>query len=77
MADLPVGIAVKRVREHRGMRKCDLSIASGLTRQYIWKVESGFVQPHIETLDSLAIGLNIELWKLLRFAQKLRKEMEL
>lgn len=76
MADLPIGDAVRLWREGRGMDKGDLARTSGLTRQYIWKIESGFVNPTMETLDSVAIGLGTELWRLMRFTQKLRNHME-
>jgi transcriptional regulator with XRE-family HTH domain len=74
MADLPIGVAVQKIRENRGFTKLEVARVSGLTRQYLWKIESGFVNPTLPVLDAVSRGLNIELWKLIRFAQKLQLE---
>ena len=74
--DLPIGQAIRDLRIYRGLSQADLADRMGCERQFINKHEQNKHTPVMDTFDRFAIALNIQPWKLLRYAQKLRKQME-
>jgi len=76
MADLPVGVAVKIIREHFKLTQAQVADRMGCPRTYISKVENGHAVPQIDQLMRLAHSMQIEGWRLLRYIEKLKKQME-
>ncbi len=52
---------IRRIRKERGLTQRGLADASGVDQATISLVESGKRRPHLETLDSLADALGVEV----------------
>lgn len=52
---------LRRIRKDKGLTQRDLAAASGVDKATISLVESGKRRPHLETLDSLAAVLEVEI----------------
>ena len=52
---------IRRIRKERGLTQRGLAAASGVDQATISMVESGKRRPHLETLDSLADALGVEV----------------
>lgn len=76
MADLPIGAAVKGVRLQRGMSQNDVARAMGCPQAYISRIENGHTLPMMDQLARLAVALRIELWRLVRHAERLQAKLE-
>lgn len=51
---------LKRLRAHRNMSQADLARASGLSREYIARLELGQQDPTLGTLQKLAKALKVK-----------------
>ena len=67
-------IALKTIREAKGISADDLAERTGLTKMKIWNYESGRNQPDPETLCKLADVLDVSLDMLVRGKEKDRPE---
>jgi len=76
MADLPIGLALKQVRNHRRLSQSQLASRMDCEQSFITKIESGVGYPQIETLIRFSIALRIDVWRIVRHACKLQREME-
>ena len=56
---------LKELRAKRKMSQADLSEASGLSREYIARLELGQQDPTLGTLEKLAKALKVKVGKLL------------
>ena len=45
---------LERVRVEKGMSQVEFAERIGVTRQAVWKMESGFMNPSVETLKLIA-----------------------
>lgn len=63
-------IALKTIREAKGISVDDLAEKTGLTKMKIWNYESGRNQPDPETLCKLADALDVSLDMLVRGKEK-------
>jgi len=54
-------IIVKEVREKNNYTLRQLSIISGVSKSTISKVENGRCSPTLDTLEKIAIGLNVHI----------------
>jgi len=52
---------IRRIRKERGLTQRGLAAASGVDQATISMAESGKRRPHLETLDSLAAALGVEV----------------
>lgn len=52
-----VGLALRAVRQARGMSQADLSKATGIPQSHVCNIEAGKVNPTIKTLNRLAEAL--------------------
>jgi transcriptional regulator with XRE-family HTH domain len=52
---------IRRIRKERGLTQRGLAAASGVDQATISMAESGKRRPHLETLDSLADALGVEV----------------
>lgn len=60
-----VGKTVKSLREQRGLTIVQLAEKSGLSHQTVRNLEYGRFAPAVETLESLARALGVELGALI------------
>jgi putative transcriptional regulator len=56
---------LKELRADRGMSQADLAEKSGLSREYIARLETGKQDPTLTTLMKLAQALKVKVGKLL------------
>lgn len=59
-----VCLKVKFERQKRGFSQEELALKSGLSRNAIWKIESGRVSPTIVSLEKIAHALGMEFSEL-------------
>ena len=60
MINEKICIKVKFERQKKGLSQEDLGFKAGLSRNAIWKIESGRVSPTIATLEKIAQALEID-----------------
>ena len=58
-------IKIKLERQKRGLSQEDFAEKAGLSRNAIWKIETGQVSPTLETLEKIAAGLEMEFLDLM------------
>jgi len=58
-----VGERIRALREEQKMTRGDVQKRTGLQRTYIWRVENGFTIPAIETLEKVARGLEVPIYR--------------
>ena len=58
------GLAVREVRARRGLSQMGLGQAAGLHHNYVGAIERGEINPTLETIDKLAVGLDMPLSEL-------------
>ena len=60
MTGRKVALKIKFERMKKNLSQEELALSSGLSRNSIWKIETGKVSPTIETLDKIARALEID-----------------
>jgi transcriptional regulator with XRE-family HTH domain len=60
-----IGKRLRIMREAKGLSQGDIERRSGLLRSYISRVEGGYTEPSLATLDKFAKALGIEPYQLL------------
>ena len=55
---------LRELREHKNMTQGDIEEKTGLLRCYISRVENGHTTPAIETLEKMAVALEVPLYPL-------------
>src|SRR5262245_49310871 len=68
-----IGIALKRVRESKGMSQYALAESSGLSREHIRKLEGGESDATLGTLQRLANALNVGVMVLIASRERLEE----
>jgi transcriptional regulator with XRE-family HTH domain len=76
MADLPIGLAVRRVRRRKKMTQIQLAKITGFPRTYICNAERGAKHPQIDNMCLFADALQMEPWQLVYIACQIRKKLE-
>jgi transcriptional regulator with XRE-family HTH domain len=59
------GAAIRYLRKQRGLSARALSIKAGLSPAYVFKVETGAIEPSLRTFARLAVALGMtmaEVW---------------
>ena len=69
--DEAFGLAIRKLREERGISQERLGEISGLHRNYIGGVERGELNPTLRTIRRIAAGLGISASELIAFSEKL------
>jgi transcriptional regulator with XRE-family HTH domain len=59
-----IGSRLKKLREERNLSQGDIEKRTGLLRCYISRVENGHTVPSLETLERLAVSLELPLFQL-------------
>ena len=65
-----VKIMLKEVRSKRKISLRQLEALSGISISTLCRIENGLVSPTIFELDRIAIGLDVNLWVLVKFIKK-------
>jgi transcriptional regulator with XRE-family HTH domain len=73
---IPIGLAVRGVREHRKLSQALLAKEAGCYRTMICKVETARKRVTVDMLLSHSTALRISPAKLLRYAQSLESAKE-
>ncbi len=60
---MDIGKRLRQLRLARGLSQGDIERRTGLMRSYVSRVEGGFTQPTIETLERWAKALGLELYQ--------------
>lgn len=61
----PFGAKLLRLREAAGLSMQQLGERAGISRQYVWRLEQGALQPSLETAQRLAraLGKTLAVWE--------------
>jgi transcriptional regulator with XRE-family HTH domain len=65
-----IGLALKTIREQRGMSQSELESLTGLARTNLSRLESGHTVPSLNTLALLAAAYQTTVWKIVKFAEE-------
>ncbi len=71
------GIRVKELRKNRGLSQEELAEKTDISSKYLSRVEMGQHFPSIDTLESLAKALQVELKDFFEFAHEAKSSREL
>lgn len=58
---IQVGNRLKSLRKSKGISQTYIAYKTGKDRQYIYKIETGKVNPTISTIALIALALNVSL----------------
>lgn len=70
---IPVGKALKLIREQKNISQGYMYYLCGLERTYICRVEKGRTEPKMQQLEKFAKAFDTEVWKIVRYAERLEK----
>ncbi len=59
-----IGDRLRELREQKGLTRIQMEKRTGLLRSYLCRVEKGHTVPAVDTLEKLALGLRMPLYKL-------------
>jgi transcriptional regulator with XRE-family HTH domain len=76
MADIPIGMAIRHVREHWGLSKSQLARKMGCQVTYVTNVEKDISGLSVQKLQHFAEVLQTPAWKILRHAERLKERIE-
>ena len=60
MISKKICLKIKFERQKRGFSQEEFALKSGLSRNAIWKIESGKVSPTLESLEKIAKALDMD-----------------
>ena len=69
-ATVLVGERIKELRKQSTLSQEQLAVQAGLTTSYIGMLERGLKSPTVDTLEKIAIALEVEIEELFRFPGK-------
>ncbi len=72
-APIAIGVTIREFRLQRGMSQGDIEKRTGLLRCYLSRVENGHTIPSLETLQKIAVALDLPLSHF--FAEEQVREM--
>lgn len=61
-----VGTVIRKTREEQRLSRTDLEALSGVSAETIYEVETGRVNPRVDTLYMIANGLGVPLHDLMK-----------
>lgn len=64
-----LGIRIRNIREEKSISQTRLSELSGIVREQISRIENGQINPTIESIFKLSVGLNTSMNELLNFPE--------
>jgi transcriptional regulator with XRE-family HTH domain len=72
---LPVafGLALRRLREERGLSQEELAIRTGLHRNHVGEIERAEANPTLKTVDLIATALDLPASELIARSEALRR----
>ena len=60
------GKRLRKIRLQRGLTQVDLEVHTGLSRQFISRLEAGLKEPCLRTLETFADAFEISISQLMR-----------
>ena len=60
MINEKICLKIRFERQKKGMSQEELALEAGLSRNAIWKIESGRVSPTVITLEKIAAALDMD-----------------
>ncbi len=66
---MQLGKAIERLRQQEGLSQEKLSLMTGISRQYLIKIEHGMANPTVELLHRIAGGLGISIARIMNEAE--------
>ena len=66
------GLAVRRLREERGISQEELGQLTGLHRNHVGQIERAELNPTLKSVELIARALTVEPSELISLAEKLR-----
>lgn len=76
MDDLPIGYAIKNVRESRKLTQLQVAERMGCDRAHVSRHELDRARPSLESFVRLCDAMGAEPWRVLRFMCRLRDQLE-
>ncbi|EPK6573472.1 helix-turn-helix domain-containing protein [Klebsiella quasipneumoniae] len=73
---LNIGNKIRRLRQSRGISLNDLSKLSGVSKGALSKLESGYSNPRVDTLDAIAAALRLPVGDLLSGGSRIYPYLE-
>lgn len=67
---LNIQLALRRIREQKGISQDRLSELAGLDRTYISLIECGKRNPSLATIDKISHVLGVKTWEILKYIQE-------
>jgi transcriptional regulator with XRE-family HTH domain len=67
-----IGKTIRAIRTEKGLSQGDIEKATGLARCYISRIENGYSNPNLETLQKLATAFGIHISEF--FPETIRRE---
>jgi transcriptional regulator with XRE-family HTH domain len=64
-----IGRAIRAIRTGQGLTQEDFALKAGLDRSYYGAIERGEFNMTVDTLMSIAKGLGVPAWEILRRAE--------
>jgi len=74
---MDIGKRLKILREAKGLSQGDVERRSGLLRSYISRVEGGYTEPSLATLERFAKALSVQPYQILNFKEQKPKPLKL
>lgn len=71
---IALGKRIQLIRERRGLTQEELEEKSGVNTKYLSAIERGQKNTTVKTLEKIAKGLDIELYELFLFSERLEPE---
>jgi transcriptional regulator with XRE-family HTH domain len=62
-AHIVIGTRLRALRDQKGLSQGDIEKSAGLLRCYISRLENGHTIPSLETLERLAVALDVPLYQ--------------
>lgn len=58
---MPIGDKIKETRKNKGFTQVELALKAHISRTYVADIERGRYNPSLDTLNDIAIALNVPL----------------
>jgi transcriptional regulator with XRE-family HTH domain len=60
------GLRLQNLRRENGLKQIYLAVRTGISRIHISRLENGWTEPGLRTLEALAMGLGVKPWSLIK-----------
>ncbi|MCG8451679.1 MAG: helix-turn-helix domain-containing protein [Spirochaetales bacterium] len=67
---MEIGDAIRKIRNEKGLSQEKVALDAGLSRRYIYMIESGKNNPTFETLQKLSKVLNVRTSEIVKLTEE-------